>query len=745
MVLKFFTNLFFLLNFCVFYAQDGSVKGVVTDNNNVPLADVYVYNSNSDVHSHTLENGNFTLSHTQVGDVLTFKLLGFESYELQLTDSNYSTTLNIKLKAEAFQLSELELKQFTNPTEIIEKFDAEVNPVNSSQEVLRKVPGLFIGQHAGGGKAEQIFLRGFDVDHGTDVAISVDGMPVNMVSHAHGQGYADLHFVIPETIDNVNFGKGPHYAEQGNFNTAGYVAFTTKEKYDDNELKLEIGDFNTFRTVGLFNLLDNASKDNASLAFEYLEGDGPFDSPQNLNRINFNTKYAKLLKDNSKLTFAVSHFTSRWDASGQIPERAVESGLISRFGAIDDTEGGNTSRTNFNITHNKTISEKSNLKTNVYYSHYDFELFSNFTFFLNDPDNGDQIRQFEDRNIFGFNTVLNTTAKIADKDVKFDIGAGLRNDQVNDNELSHTLNRDTVLEYSSLGNVNETNAYSFVNATLNFGDFKISPSLRLDYFNFMYEDDLEETYETQTETKVMLNPKLNMSYDFSNNFNLFLKTSTGFHSNDTRVVVENGGEDILPRAYGADFGFNWKPISNLFLNTTTWYLGLDQEFVYVGDEGVVEPSGETRRLGVDFSARYQLNNWLFLDSDFTYTHARSIEEEEGEDYIPLAPEFTATGGLTVDNLKNFSGSIKCRFLGDRAANEDYSVTAEGYTVFDANVNYTYKNLTFGVIVENLFDTEWYETQFLTESRLIDEAESVEEIHFTPGTPFFLKGMVSVKF
>ncbi len=743
--MKHFSILLMLIVSMTSYAQNQTIKGTVQDRFETPLSEVYVYNINTEKHTHTLENGAFVLAQNSPGDTLIVRLLGFETQKIILKSQDFSSVVLITLNSKIFQLDEMILKQEIDPMSVINKIDIKTNPVNSSQELLRKVPGLFIGQHAGGGKAEQIFLRGFDVDHGTDVAISVDGMPVNMVSHAHGQGYADLHFIIPETIKKVDFGKGPHYANQGNFNTAGYVSFATKEKFDANSIKLEIGDFNTFRTLGLFNLLEASAKEDAILALEYIEGDGPFESPQNFNRINVNAKYTTLLSDNNKISVSASHFTSRWDASGQIPERAVNSGLISRFGAIDDTEGGNTSRTNLNIVHSKFIADRTTLKTNAFYSHYDFELFSNFTFFLNDVVNGDQIKQYEDRSIIGFNSTLNTKYYWRKSEIDVNIGIGLRNDRINDNELSRTLNRKETLENVSLGNVNETNAYGFLEAVFDYGKLKVTPAIRLDYFKNLYEDALQTTFETKSSAKAIASPKLKVSYDLKDNLNIFLKSGIGFHSNDTRVVVAKNDNSVLPKAYGVDLGLSWKPFPSLFMNTTAWYLGLEQEFVYVGDEGIVDLSGETKRLGVDLSARYQINDWLFFDSDVTYTHARSIEAQNNQDYIPLAPKLTAAGGIRIDNLKNFSGGVQYRYLGDRAANEDNSIVAKGYTVIDTNINYTLKNIILGVAIENLLNTEWNETQFATESRLNNEPEPVEEIHFTPGTPFFIKGSITYNF
>jgi hypothetical protein len=570
-------------------------------------------------------------------------------------------------------------------------------------------------------------------------------MPVNMVSHAHGQGYSDLHFVIPETINKIDFGKGGYYAQEGDFNTAGYVNFETKDYLKESSISASAGQFNTLRTVGLFDLVENTKNQNAYVALEYIATDGPFESPQNFNRLNLFGKYVMYSPENDKLTLTASHFTSRWDASGQIPQREVDNGNMTRFGAIDDTEGGETERTNFNVAFDNYISDDTKLSANAFYSHYAFELYSNFTFFLEDPVNGDQIKQKEDRNIFGANAAITHTTDLGGIELNLISGFGVRHDVVDDIELSRTLNRRTTLENSQLGDINQTNIDAFVNAEFEIGKVKIAPALRVDYFKFLYNDALQTNYETLSETKAILSPKLNFFYNAKDNLQLYLKSGLDFHSNDTRVVVANGGEDILPRSYGADFGSVWKPFPKLVVNSAVWYLFLEQEFVYVGDAGIVEPSGKTRRYGLDLGLRYQLTDWLFLDSDATFTNARSTEEPSGENYIPLAPDFTFTGGLSVNNLDGFSGGIRLRYLDDRPANENNSIVAEGYLVTDFNVNYDFKNITLGLAIENLFDVDWNETQFATESRLRNEVRPVEEIHFTPGTPFFIKGTVTYTF
>ncbi|MFT7237321.1 MAG: outer membrane receptor for Fe3+-dicitrate [Cyclobacteriaceae bacterium] len=729
------------------HGQSPTLGGRITDIKNVPLQGAYVIHQSSEHHAHTNEAGYFVLPGVKAGDTLQITHIGFDAQQVII--ANIQEPLDLTLKEIPFELGEIVVSRSIDALNIVSRIDIELNPVNSSQEILRKVPGLFIGQHAGGGKAEQLFLRGFDIDHGTDVSITIDGMPVNMVSHAHGQGYADLHWLIPETIDKLDFGKGPYNAEEGNFATAGYVNFKTKDRLDQSSITLQGGSFGQLRTVGMFNVLDEKDQ-NAYIAAEYLYTDGPFESSQYFNRLNLMGKYNLQLKRGGDVSVSASHFSSTWDASGQIPERAVRSGQISRFGALDDTEGGSTSRTNFALNHTKVISDELFIKNKAYLSNYDFELFSNFTFFLRDSVNRDQIRQREDRRIFGLESVLNYNTLMTSGEFNLEIGVGLRNDQINDVGLSYTKNRDSTLTYIQRGDITESNYYAFVNPEFEFGSLTINPGVRLDYFQYLYQNALTPAYDPQNESKVFVSPKLNFIYNFSDNLQAYVKSGIGFHSNDTRLVIERpNNEEIIPLALGNDVGFTWKPFPRIIINGALWHLFLEQEFVYVGDEGVVEASGRTRRYGFDFGMRYQLNDWLYFNGDLNIAKPRSIDEPAGERFIPLAPSRTVLAGLSVQKAK-LSGAINVRYLGDRPANEDQSSIAFGYTVVDLNATYDLGSFTFGVMVENVFDVDWNETQFDTESRIRLpngnlEAEPVSEIHFTPGTPISIRGSMTYKF
>lgn len=716
------------------FAQEVLLSGVVRDEQGNVLPGATIQDS-SGVGVVTDNFGKFTMKVSSDTEVLHVTYIGFATQQIEVGKSGEQ--LIIHMKESSISLSNVVITP--DDTEIIHslsKYDLAVRPINNSQDVLRYIPGLFIAQHAGGGKAEQIFLRGFDIDHGTDISISVDGMPVNMPSHAHGQGYSDLHFLIPETIERVDFNKGPFYAEYGDFTTAGYVSFKTKDHTDQNLIKLEGGQYGTFRSVGMFNLLADERKDQLFLAGELFGSDGYFESSQGFRRYNSLAKYSSELNSKTQLKATVSSFYSTWTASGQIPVRAVESGQISRFGAIDDTEGGETSRSNVNLQLVQDLGAAT-LTNQVYYSHYRFNLVSNFTFFLNDPVNGDQITQSETRDILGYKGEYLRDDYWGHVKLESKWGATMRYDWVDDIRLSHTKDRMEVLSDLARGDVKQGNASVYFGEKIAFlPQLVLDAELRYDHLFFNYTNRLDQSQKS--EDQGIWSPKARLNYQAARNLSFFVKVGTGFHSNDTRVVVAQNGKEILPKAYGQDIGMFYKPAPWLAMNLTLWNLDLDQEFVYVGDEGIVEAGGKTNRKGLDISVRAELTPWLFADVDMTYTKARAVGEPEAAQYIPLAPEFTSIGGLSFDSKTGWTGSLRYRYLGDRAANEDKSVIPAGYYVMDAVVNYTRPKYQISLTVENLLNQEWKEAQFLTESRLDTEPQSVEEIHFTPGTPFFAK-------
>lgn len=735
-------------------AHEGSTRGhIYAEGSNRPIEGATVQIKTLGINAVTDVFGAYLLRNIPAGQhTVTVSHIGFQAKEETVTvEDGITTELNVSMQSSQISLQDVTVSGSKNAQyTTISGIDLKTRPVNSSQDLLRLVPGLFIGQHAGGGKAEQMFLRGFDVDHGTDVRVTVDGMPVNMVSHAHGQGYADLHWLMPELVEKIDFGKGPYELSQGNFATAGWVGFKTVDYLQNSFLKAEVGSYDWYRLMGAIDLLKGTkSKNNAYIAGEYVYNRGFFDASQDFNRFNLSAKYTANLGDNKVLRLNATGFRSEWFASGQIPQRAVDAGMIGRFGSIDPKEGGNTSRYNFNISYDQAINANTSFKSNLFVGYYGFELYSNFTFFLEDSVNGDEIKQKESRILTGYNAAFANIHNIGHLTGKLEAGLGFRYDATDNSELSHTLQRNTLINRIMLGDVNETNLFAYAGETVFFTPrLAAHAGLRYDYFNHSYNDKLTTEPVKTTNTTGALQPKAGIWYDFARNSRLYFNYGVGFHSNDTRTVIDPASvKEILPLAYSYDLGITTKPFKNLLLSAALWMLDLQQEFVYVGDGGIVEPSGQTRRMGIDLNARYELTKWLYADADFNYAHARAIGDGmvKGEDYIPLAARITSQGGLTYKGKKAFTASLRYRHMGDRAAREDNSLIAPGYTVFDATAGYRYRRFDFGVQVQNLFNTDWNETQFDTESRLRNEAASVSEIHFTPGTPFFVKGTVAFRF
>lgn len=737
---------------CIPTFAQNTLRGKVIDKNTrEPLELAYVHWSDLTQGVTTNKQGAFSIfTKTTAASTpaLVISYIGYSTREISIASG--TTNLVIELEKGPVNLQEVLItpQSTAQAFHTISKIDLDLQPVRSAQDILRTVPGLFIiGQHQGGGKAEQIFLRGFDIDHGTDINVSVDGLPVNMVSHAHGQGYADLHFLIPELTANVDYGKGPYYTQYGNLGTAGYVSMNTLNSLDKSTIKLEGGQFNTLRALAMIDLLSQKAKEkgtNAYIASEFLYSDGPFKHPQHFNRFNIQGKFTTQLNKSNRLMLMASTLNSNWDASGQVPERAIKSGLIDRFGAIDSTEGGYTSRTNAVARLTTYFNDHTSWENQWYYSHYQFRLYSNFTFYLNDPINGDQIRQSEKRDIIGYNSKFTHETEAGSWHITSLLGTGFRYDQTHNSELSHTVDKSTVLEYKQLGNIRELNAFGYVDESFSRNRWLFNAGVRLDYFNFDYTDKLT-TGQLPAQRKAIFSPRLNVQYTLNSKSQLYFKAGKGFHSNDARVVVFNRGSEILPAAYGADLGVMLKPVPKLLVNIAAWYLYLQQEFVYVGDEGIVEPSGKTRRIGLDVSGRYQFTKWLFADVNLNLAKPRSIDDPKGENYIPLAPTLTSTGGLSWQLRNGINGSIRYRYMKNRPANEDNTVIAKGYTVTDFALNYTHKKYEIGISVENLFHVKWNETQFDTESRLKNEPDPVSEIHFTPGVPFFARMKLAVFF
>ncbi len=790
-------NLFFLISyifpFFIYAHNAGTITGRVSDvKDGAPIIGAIIQIKGTLIRTVSDISGIYEIKNIQIGNYeLICSQIGYKTMNVSIiVKENVTDTIHFKMLESVIDLNELTIETTNSfsaaSSKEIRAIDMQLKPIRSSQDMLLMVPGLFIAQHQGGGKAEQIFLRGFDCDHGTDVSVNVDEMPVNMPTHAHGQGYADLHFLIAETVDEMEVNKGPYLAKYGDFYTAGAVSFKTKDVLDHNLFKLEAGQFNTQKYTLLLQPNKGGKEQNGYLAAQYFHTDGPYKTQEGFQRMNVFGKYFFQLTHNSKLTFSFSGFNTGWNASGQIPERAVKQGLISRFGALDHNEGGNTNRENINLSYNFLSTEGNEFEVHAFMSNYNFKLFSNFTYLLFDSIHGDMIEQTEHRTISGLNATYKLSANLFGLKSFNKISCGYRGDDIAV-QLWHSPNRVRMNVFTN-DDVDIRNLFAWAEQKYILSrKFKIVWGLRHDYFTFSKNDNVSNALDTTnnglphtsgTASKSVFSPKINFIFSPNRKIEVYLNFGQGFHSNDARDIIigqtisnltsnwkqdglnENqintklqqynfdsgmNGVSTLPKATAGELGLQTKLFKKLHVNLAVWYLYLEKEYVYAGDGGTTELSNPTQRLGIDAEFRYPFLSWLWFDADVSYANATIKNLSKGHNHVPLAPVVVASGGLSVLPKKGFSGAFRFRHVGNRPGDEDYTLTAPGYTIFNANISYQLKKILFSFYCENIFNINWNEAQFETLTKLKGENQPVNDICFTPGNPRNFQFGISYKF
>jgi len=643
------------------------------------------------------------------------------------------------------------------------KPELELRPRLRPGDIVEAVPGVFAVQHAGGGKANQYFLRGFDADHGTDVRIMVDGVPINMVSHGHGQGYTDLHFLIPELVVGLDGAKGPYYASYGDFATGGAIDMKLAETLPESFAQASIGQYGIYRALVVESpkLGDDWR---AVAAAEVYHDDGPFVNPESLLRFNL---YAKLTHDfapNVKGWLTWMSYGSGWNGSGQIPARAVcgegEPGTpppsdfgqpcLDHFGTVDPSEGGSTQRHLGQLGLSARFGD-TEVDAMAYLMKYRFELYSNFTFFAEDPVHGDQIEQDDDRLHGGLDVRIKHPITIGKSVFTTTFGVQARLDGI-DNALYHDEARER-LEPKVHADITESAISAFLEE-----DARLTPWLRMvigvraDRMDAVVDDLLEDyaTLGTRTSGKAgafLASPKATALVSPTPWLDLYLDYGRGFHSNDARGAVRGKDTvDLMTPVTGYEVGAAVKPVEGLRVAAALFLIDVDSEIVWVGDEGTTEASGATRRFGGEFTARFQISDWFFSDAEVTVTNPRYRSNAGNGDAIALAPTFTFTAGAGF--RKRFEdwtpfAAMRVKAITDRPAVEDGSLTADGFVIVDANAGLRWKMIELAVDIQNLFDSTWREVNFATDTRLPYEPDVVSGIHYSPGWPFTAIGRATV--
>ena len=642
--------------------------------------------------------------------------------------------------------------QTATTAQVVPAEDFELRPLESGGQLLEAVPGAITAQHTGGGKAEQYFLRGFDADHGTDLAVYFDGVPVNLRSHAHGQGFLDLHFVTKESIERIDVQKGPYSPRFGDFATAAAIEIVPFERIDESSVKLEGGEFDTLRGVAV--LTPRFLEADTLFAFEAYHTDGPFRNEEDLDRFSAYGSAGVDLGPDLRLSGHVLGYTAQWDASGLIPERLVDSGQLSRFGSVDPTEGGESDRAQGKLQLDWQAGPATHLTTNAYAVYYELELFSNFTYRLNDATDGDGIVQRDRRVQAGGRTELRHAP-----DVPWlrDLAAGFEW-RVDDARVR--LGTQTARQTREITNDDDVLSTSLAP----YAQLDLSPlpwidvvgGLRYETFLFDVEsnlaggldgdgrDDLWMPKATLVLSPFAADGPLPAEWGGLRSLDVFAHVGVGYHSNDARGAAADRTEQLLARATGAEVGVRSFLFDRLWVSVEAFWLELEDELVFVGDEGTTESSGRSRRLGIEAAAHLHLTDWLFARGDLAYVEARTTRDDEP---IPQAPRFVAKGAVGV-RWEGLTVELGARHLGERYASEDSgSPRLSDYTVLDLGAAYRYGPIEVGIAVENLTDTEWRSSEFFYASCAPGEAcgTGIEDFHFTPGNPRNVRGWVRAIF
>ena len=633
---------------------------------------------------------------------------------------------------------------------IVPAIQLEGRPVLRPGEVLEVVPGLIVTQHSGDGKANQYFLRGFNLDHGTDFATSVDGIPVNMPTHAHGQGYADINFLIPELVDEVRYRKGTYFADEGNFSAAGAADIVYRRSLDAPQVSLEVGE------DGYYRALLGASPDLARgpllVALDYSNTDGPWDLPENFRKVNGLAKYSR---GDAARGYAVTGmgYDGRWDSTDQIPERAVRDGTLSRFGYVDPTDGGESHRYSLSFDGWSREGDGRGWTANAYAMDYHLDLVSNFTYAL-DPVNGDQFEQYDDRHVYGGRFEYALPASFTPATGTLRTGVELRHDDIEPVGLYLTTageRRGTVRE----DDVRQTSWSAHVAHDQRWNDWlRTEVGARVDYFDFEVDSNLAANSGTASD--VIASPKFSAVLGPWSETEYFVNIGRGFHSNDARGttirvdptdgVTPVERVDPLVAATGAEVGLRSAALPGLQLYAALWGLDIDSELLFVGDGGITEPSRASRRYGVELGAFWTPFDWLIVDADYAWAHARFTDPDPAGDHIPGAVESVASLGFTVDRDDGWFGGARLRYFGPAPLVEDDSVRSDSTMLVNLEAGYRFNDhVSAFVAVFNVFDAEDNDISYFYESQLPGETAPVADIHFHPVEPRTLRGTVTYRF
>lgn len=616
---------------------------------------------------------------------------------------------------------------------IVGQADLALRPMLRPGDVLEAVPGMLVTQHSGSGKSNQMFLRGFNLDHGTDFATWVNGMPVNMRTHGHGQGYTDINFLIPETIQTLSFVKGPYHTELGDFSSAGGVKILTRDQFDKTRFKVGLGE------NGFQRLLSTASVESQqgvlSGALEVQRYDGPWLSvDEGVRKYNGLVAFHST-SASSQWSVTAMAYDNEWNSADQIPQRAVDSGLITERGSLDESLGGRSRRLSLSSQLHHDF-EHSSISVNAYLIDYELQLFSNFSYFLENPTAGDQFEQFDERSIFGATTEYKWHNG-AHGQFRHLLGADLRHDNIRQVGLYQTNQRVRV-NTTREDSVDETSLGVFYELQWQLSDsLRTIVGLRGDVYDSRV--DAGNPMNGGDDSDSIVSPKLSFIYSISRRSEAYLSMGRGFHSNDARgttISVDPSNSmavqpvDALVSSQGAEFGFKTTWASGWQSSVALWSLKLDSELLFVGDAGTTEASRPSKRHGIEFNNHWKINETWTIEADFSWTDSEFDDDiAEGKE-IPGAIPFIASASISAELPEAWFGSFRIRHFSSYPLIEDDSVESSGSTSASVALGWRKHSWSVQLDVLNLFDSNDHDIDYFYTSRLAGEPlGGIEDTHF----------------
>ncbi len=630
-------------------------------------------------------------------------------------------------------------------------------PIQRPGEVLEMVPGLIVTQHAGDGKANQYFLRGFNLDHGTDFATSIGGVPVNMPTHAHGQGYTDLNFLIPELVDRIAFRKGPYFAEEGDFSSAGAAHIDYFRRLEMSLAQLTVGRNGYARTV----LAGSPEWGGGHLLYglEVFRNDGPWEVDEHYRKLNGVLRYGQGSRDNGFMLTAMA-YRGAWTSTDQVAQRAIDSGSVSRFGSLDPTSGGRTHRYSLAGEWAQRAGDAQSRAT-LWWLTSGLDLWSNFQYCLNDfaangnCDNGDQFKQAERRQVGGLTASHAVPGRWGKVEVENSLGLQMRADRVSPVGLYATRARDPVATLRQ-DRVTQRSVGLWAQNEARWTDwFRTIHGVRADVYRFDVDAALAANAGRAGDR--MATPRLALVFGPWRRTELYLNYGHGFHSNDARgtTLRVDPADGVTPvasvkplvRTRGYEAGVRSEFVPGWQTTLALWQLDCASELLFVGDAGITEPSRPSRRRGVEWTNSYALSGRLAIDADLSWSRARFRDRDPlAGDRIPGAVTTTANLGIAVDHVGPWFGAVRLRYFGPRPLIEDNAVRSAASALTNLRAGYRLDRRTQVVLdVYNLFNRRVNDIEYWYASQLAGETAPVDDRHVHPAEPRRLRLSVAHRF